>query len=140
MYQARTGCPSNPAKVTSQVSTSVQPGGHGDDVDEHVVPAGVGDGRRPELVEVGGLGDVGAVALELVEREVEQGHGQATVAGGAVLSRITSSVPSSMRGLAGASPRAMPSTMRVAVAAISWRGWWMVVSGGPIHSVTGRSS
>ena len=93
-------------------------------------------GGRPELVEVGGLGDVGQVALELVEREVEQRHGQATVAGGAVLSRITSSVARSMRGLAGASPRAMASTIRVAVAAISWSGWWMVVSGGPIHSVT----
>ena len=59
------------------------------------------------------------LGTELVEREVEQRHGQATVAGGAVLSRITSSVPSSMRGLVGASPRAMPGTIRVAVAAIS---------------------
>ena len=81
VYQARTGCPSNPANVTSQVSTRVSPVATGTTSTRTSCRRRLDDGRRPELVEVGGLGDGGPVALELVEREVEQRHGQATVAG-----------------------------------------------------------
>ena len=119
VYQARTGCPSNPAKVTSHVSTSVSPVATGTTSTRISCRRASASVDAQNSSKSAGAGAAGSVALELVEREVEQRHGQATVAGGAVLSRITSSVPSSMRGLAGASPRAMASTIRVAVAAIS---------------------
>ena len=69
----------------------------------------------------------------LLPRDVRQ-------AGGAVLSRTTSSVDSSTRVWAGSAPPAIATTISAAVVAISISGWRMVVSGGPTHWATGRSS
>src|SRR5690606_10097785 len=75
---------------------------------EHLVLAGRGEGRVPELAEVGGRARLGAVRAQLVEGEVEQGHRdpQEPAGGGAVDCRMTSSVARSMRELRTFSPRA----------------------------------
>ncbi len=62
------------------------------------------------------------------------------IAGGAVLSRTTSSVTRSMREVASCTPLARSSSMRVAVPAMSRSGWLTVVRLGPTHAATGRLS
>ena len=62
------------------------------------------------------------------------------LAGGAVLSRTTSSVASSTRVCFGVSPRAIATTIPAAAVAMSMSGWRTVVIGGPTHCATGRSS
>ena len=65
---------------------------------------------------------------------------QRAQAGGAVLSRTTSSVDSSTRVWAGSAPPAIATTISAAAVAMSISGWRTVVSGGPTHCATGRSS
>ena len=60
--------------------------------------------------------------------------------GGAVLSRTTSSVASSTRGWAGDSPSAIRAPARRPRPPSRTSGWRTVVSGGPTHCATGRSS